>query len=101
MKPVTAERVQDFSPTENTDWRWLAACKDVADQNLFFPNHRGNVPEATRICVDCPVRNQCLQYALDQDVHWGVWGGVNMFGTGQVRRSELNRQLARRKLRSI
>lgn len=33
--------------------------------------------EAIRICFDCPVRRDCLQYALDNEERFGVWGGAD------------------------
>ena len=33
--------------------------------------------EAKRICADCPVRIECLNYALRRDERYGVWGGMS------------------------
>lgn len=55
---------------------WLAdaACIGV-DTNIFFPG-RGRTPaEAKEICGGCPVRAECLEYALRENVQGGVLGG--------------------------
>ncbi|MFM9590761.1 WhiB family transcriptional regulator [Streptomyces scabiei] len=33
------------------------------------------VEEAKRLCAVCPVRPQCLEYALTHDEREGIWGG--------------------------
>lgn len=62
-----------------TEWLADAACEDVAPE-IFFPSSSAsasfNVPEARRICRSCPVRMQCLEYALANNERWGVWGGL-------------------------
>ena len=35
------------------------------------------VDRARKICVDCPVIEQCLEYALDERIEHGVWGGCS------------------------
>lgn len=59
------------------EWEELAACRD-ADQKLFFPEHgnESTVP-AKRICRGCPVRPECLEYALANDEQFGIWGGLS------------------------
>jgi uncharacterized protein with von Willebrand factor type A (vWA) domain len=42
-----------------------ARCLD-ADPEAFFPEKGGSTREAKRICAACPVRDECLQYALDE-----------------------------------
>jgi hypothetical protein len=43
----------------------------------FFPEKGGSSREAKRICADCPVRIECLNYALRRDERYGVWGGMS------------------------
>ena len=59
-------------------WREHAACRG-ADPDLFFPPEDGGKAQARKakaICAACPVRIECLDYALRHGEHWGVWGGV-------------------------
>jgi Transcription factor WhiB len=41
------------------------------------PSHGGGVEAARWICVDCPVRSQCLEYALANRIGDGMWGGTS------------------------
>ena len=73
-----------------TDWRHRAACRDE-DPELFFPIS-GIGPgarqeaEAKAVCARCPVREQCLRYALDNGLDHGIFGG-----TTEPERRELTR----------
>lgn len=57
-----------------------AACR-TADPEIFHPHggaNRGALTKARAICADCPVRTDCLEYALahpDTSRH-GIWGGL-------------------------
>jgi WhiB family redox-sensing transcriptional regulator len=44
---------------------------------VFFPSDGVGVDRARKICVDCPVIEQCLEYALDERIEHGVWGGCS------------------------
>ena len=44
---------------------------------LFFPSDGVGVEVAKKVCVDCPVREVCLEYALVNRVDHGVWGGTS------------------------
>ena len=60
-----------------TAWMALAAC---AGTNIFFPT-RGNVRGvrlAKAVCAGCPVRQECLDYALVNKESFGVWGGMTL-----------------------
>lgn len=63
---------------EREPWKNDAACKgEPAD--LFFPGSSINVgAEVRRMCGLCPVRETCLEYALDNDLRHGVWGGLSV-----------------------
>jgi WhiB family redox-sensing transcriptional regulator len=63
------------------DWRLLAACRH-ADPDLFFPVSGSGpsldqVIQAKVICAGCPVRLQCLAFALATRQDHGVWGGMS------------------------
>ena len=65
----------------STDWRSLGRCLDE-DPELFFPiGSTGpavlQVAEAKVVCSTCRVRQRCLEWALDQGLDHGVWGGLD------------------------
>jgi WhiB family transcriptional regulator, redox-sensing transcriptional regulator len=60
----------------DTDWMMRGKCKDL-DPAIFFPNDWVGVQVAQRICADCPVKSPCLEYALENRVDHGVWGGAS------------------------
>ena len=57
-------------------WQEQARCREH-DPELFFPEKGGSSREAKRICSECPVRIECLNYALRRDERYGVWGGMS------------------------
>jgi WhiB family redox-sensing transcriptional regulator len=62
------------------DWRSQAACT-TEDPELFFPIGTtglavDQVDEAKRVCARCPVREDCLEYALASNQDAGIWGGL-------------------------
>ena len=56
-------------------WRIKAECRGV-DPHRFFPERGEPVRFAKAMCRVCPVRDECLQYALDNSIEYGVWGGT-------------------------
>lgn len=59
----------------DTDWRLDAACRGM-NITLFFPEAGEPAREAKAVCAACPVRQPCLQYALDNYETFGCWGGT-------------------------
>ncbi len=57
-------------------WMLEARCLD-ADPEAFFPEKGGSTREAKRICGICPVQEECLEYALERDQRFGIWGGMS------------------------
>lgn len=53
------------------------------DPELFFAESPSDVEMAKSLCVDCPVRMQCLAGARERREPWGVWGG-ELFVQGVV-----------------
>ncbi|MDD4867834.1 MAG: WhiB family transcriptional regulator [Mycobacterium sp.] len=64
--------------TTNPDepWRDLALCAQT-DPESFFPEKGGSTREAKKMCRGCEVRDQCLDYALEHDERFGIWGGLS------------------------
>ncbi|MFB6530653.1 MULTISPECIES: WhiB family transcriptional regulator [unclassified Streptomyces] len=81
-------------------WRASAACQDV-DPDLFFPVGTGapalvQAEEAKDICRGCPVREACLDWAMDDSRQvTGVWGGLD-----ENERRALKRRLRNRAVRA-
>lgn len=67
--------------TPNMTWMKDGACVDStpAQQQDFFAFPKAEprrVAAAKMICAGCPVRSECLDYALEHE-HYNVWGGMN------------------------
>jgi WhiB family transcriptional regulator, redox-sensing transcriptional regulator len=58
------------------EWQDQAACNGL-DVNDFFPEKGESPKDAKRICGRCPVRRQCLAYALDLGERFGIYGGTS------------------------
>lgn len=57
------------------DWYGDALCAQV-DPGIFFPDKPGPVARARATCNTCPVQETCLDYAVENRIDGGVWGGV-------------------------
>lgn len=65
----------------DTSWQARGACHgmDVEDADaVFFPLPRDYeaIAEAKELCGWCPVRRDCLNYALENVLKEGIWGGL-------------------------
>ncbi|RKT85439.1 WhiB family transcriptional regulator, redox-sensing transcriptional regulator [Saccharopolyspora antimicrobica] len=61
---------------EEQEWQERALCAQT-DPEAFFPEKGGSTREAKRICQGCEVRSECLEYALQHDERFGIWGGLS------------------------
>ncbi len=77
-------------------WRQDAACRDL-DPNIFFPANDEAAGAAKAVCATCPVREDCLEYAVATRQDDGVWGGLDETERKRVRR---RRQQAARAARA-
>jgi WhiB family redox-sensing transcriptional regulator len=78
--PLAAGRVTNSAGERSVDTDWMdrAAC---ADSELnFVPETitEGRLIELRAVCAECPVKRECLEYALEQpySVAWGVYAGT-------------------------
>jgi WhiB family transcriptional regulator, redox-sensing transcriptional regulator len=65
--------VEDDNPLS---WQTDALCAQT-DPEAFFPEKGGSTRDAKRICTTCEVKAQCLDYALQNDERFGIWGGLS------------------------
>lgn len=57
-------------------WQSDSLCAQT-DPEAFFPEKGGSTRDAKKICSTCEVRTQCLEYALENDERFGIWGGLS------------------------
>lgn len=60
-------------------WQQQAACRGQ-DTDLFVGDSNAGAryyDVARRVCAVCPVVDECLQYALDNGISMGLWGGMS------------------------
>jgi WhiB family redox-sensing transcriptional regulator len=72
------------------EWRYDAACTGE-DPELFFPVGTSadaliQTRQAKAVCDRCPVRDECLAFALNTGQTDGVWGGLSEDERRQLRR---------------
>jgi WhiB family redox-sensing transcriptional regulator len=84
-------------PRPNWGWQDDAACrgKEVV---LFFGPDGERQPEreirerkAKTVCAACPVRTECLGYAVSRPEKYGTWGGLNEDERASERRRRMRR----------
>lgn len=81
--------------TQWPGWMRDASCAQIgahADHDLWFPRsgELGGDPgwEAKRVCFRCPVRGECLDYAVINHLDYGIFGGV-----GGRRRTQMRAEM--------
>jgi WhiB family transcriptional regulator, redox-sensing transcriptional regulator len=71
--------------TEDLGWQDRALCAQT-DPEAFFPEKGGSTREAKRVCRSCEVRAECLEFALENDERFGIWGGLSERERRRVKR---------------
>lgn len=79
--------------SRDSDWRTHAKCCGENATYFFPPSHFERKPEkdaresvARAACRACPVRAECLSYALRAGESHGIWGGLNELQRARLRR---------------
>ena len=94
-RPANHPHFQVVPPRE---WQQYGSCRHV-DADLFFPpfeveptgDRHAREAQAKAICAECPVRLECLEWALSVAEPHGVWGG---YTESERRDLRLGRQAA-------
>src|SRR6187431_3029253 len=66
----------EADPDSPTAWMSEGNCR-LYPPAAFFPSDGVGVDRARKICKDCPVLARCLDYALEERIEHGVWGGCS------------------------
>ncbi len=79
-------------------WRQHAICRDT-DPDLFFPigttgQALVQIDRAREVCNQCPVKIDCLEFALETNQDSGIWGGASEEERRMIRREAVARQKA-------
>ena len=74
------EMALTLAQVQGEHWRQRAACRR-ADPDLFFPvgpagPALNQVTQAKRLCLACTVRRDCLDWAMRNQIQYGIWGGL-------------------------
>jgi WhiB family redox-sensing transcriptional regulator len=57
------------------------------DPELFHPGRGESTAAAEAVCAGCPVRVDCLEYALAAGEKFGIWGGVSQKARRRIKRA--------------
>lgn len=74
------------------DWHQHAACRgmmlDPEQPNFFIPrgDQIGMLKRVRQVCDECPVKDDCLDYALNLNIQVGIWGGKSANERRRIRR---------------
>lgn len=84
-EPISTRRsAWGFDTADAETWKADAICNQT-DPEAFFPE-KGNSSRAAKVvCRGCPVRDECLEYALDHDERFGIYGGTSPTERRQLR----------------
>lgn len=73
--------------SKGTEWQKDAECAKPENKPMvefFFSSKAEEKYEAKNLCFKCPVRAECLRWALENRQIWGIWGGHD---EGGIRRT--------------
>lgn len=88
MVPVVSELYFDAQEP----WYEDAACSSYAAEVFFPPPDVPSAANAAKaICEACPVREECLSFALDTAQAEGVWGAMDAGERRRLRRRRRDR----------
>lgn len=76
--------IEDFV-IDVPQWMSDGACIDH-DPEMFFPEQGGTTRPAKAICDLCPVKAECLDYALRWRIKFGVWGGATTLERSKMKK---------------
>ena len=67
-------------------WQLEARCAQT-DPDAFFPDRGRSAQDAKKVCEDCAVREKCLDWAIEHNERFGIWGGLSQQERKKLRRT--------------
>jgi len=64
-----------------SEWKWDAACQGMGPE-IFYPEpsqdreNKERIRQARETCARCMVKSECLTFAMDNLIPFGIWGGL-------------------------
>lgn len=92
MTPGGFRKAIDF---DHAPWREHAACRSMGP-HFFFPERGEETRNAKKVCAACPVSADCLELALTNNEHYGIWGGKSERARRRLRQDRAVDVLAER-----
>lgn len=97
---LTPRTSSDYAPVSSAinmtirpePWTRDAACQEVVG-DFMFPDSSdaSGSRKAKQLCDTCPVRQQCLDYAVQNNIRFGIWGGKSTLERDAIRRRSTER----------
>lgn len=69
VQPPCVEQPESFYPED-------FGSGDQARDTHYNSTIRAAVKLAKSLCAECPIRKDCLEYAVEAKEEWGIWGGL-------------------------
>lgn len=73
---------------------------DVFDDGTVYESYGDTTPfyeEARAICSECPIREDCLDYAMENRIRFGMFGGLTPIERRRIERRDRRRRLQERR----
>jgi WhiB family transcriptional regulator, redox-sensing transcriptional regulator len=93
MSPFPNEQLIEMAQDLASAWQSFAACRGEDAAYFYAPNYfekraqkHAREAVAKAFCVRCPVREECLEYAMATRETHGIWGGLNEMERRQLAR---------------
>jgi len=87
MVPNSAELRSVTEVLARPRWMTAAACRGAGVAEFVMDAKRTPSEAVQAMCGRCPVREECIAYALERDVLVGIWGGTTELERRAMRRT--------------
>lgn len=91
-----------WARAEDFEWQLHARCRGLPTEMFFASDgERGQLraareERAKKVCRSCPVKRECLRYAVASAEAWGVWGAMTPRERELIFRGATSRSTTRR-----